>query len=100
MVLLSSILLSFTHADLMETFYWRMEQNWRKLSRLVLGIRVGFQINCQLVLRKLVRLKFLTLQVEASGIDIELRGGGCKNLFRDHPDPIFLHRKGWGIKIT
>ena len=23
-----------------------------------------------------------------------------KNLFRDHFDPIFLHRKGWGIKIT
>ena len=33
-------------------------------------------------------------------------GGGafnarpCKNLFRDHFDPIFLHRKGWGMKIT
>jgi len=24
----------------------------------------------------------------------------CKNLFRDHFDPIFLHRKGWGMKIT
>ena len=46
----------------------------------------------------------LTLQVEASGIDIELRGAfkapPCKNLFRDHFDLIFLHRKGWGIKIT
>ena len=33
-------------------------------------------------------------------------GGGAfkarpyKNLFRDHFDPIFLHGKGWGIKIT
>ena len=26
--------------------------------------------------------------------------GAFKNMFRDHFDPIFLHRKGWGIKRT
>ena len=39
-------------------------------------------------------------------MDIELKGGGAfkarpyKNPFRGPFGPIFLHRKGWGIKIT
>ena len=43
----------------------------------------------------------LTLQEGASEIDIKQgRGDPCKNLFKDHFDPIFLHGRGWGIKIT
>ena len=46
----------------------------------------------------------LALQVEASGIDIELRGGILKTPLKTCLGTIltrfFLHRKGWGIKIT
>ena len=47
----------------------------------------------------------LTLQEGASGMDIK-KGGGAfnarpyKNPFKGPFGPIFLHRKGWGIKIT
>ena len=46
----------------------------------------------------------LTLQEGATGMAIEKGGAfkACpgKNLLRDHFDPIFWHRKGWGTKIT
>ena len=47
----------------------------------------------------------LTLQVKASGIDIELRRGAfkaplVKTCLGTILTKFFLHRKGWGIKIT
>ena len=54
-------------------------------------------LNCQLI-------KKLTLQGVASGMDIK-KGGAFKarpykNPFRGPFGPIFLQRKGWGMKIT
>ena len=49
-------------------------------------------------------LCLLTLQEGVSGIDIKKGGAfnarSYKNPFKGPFGPIFLHRKGWGIKIT
>ena len=63
------------------------------------------RVNQPPALTQLSMKLLLTLQEGASGMDIKKRGGAFnarpyKNPFKGPFGTIFLHRKGWGIKIT